>query len=109
MAWNTIAKVMDFEEQESKVFIVEGKPIIVSKIDGEFYAVDAICTHKAAYLPFGEIAESCVTCPIHFAGFDLKTGKLVRRINPLKAPDGIVPDLGTYEIRVEWDEIQIRV
>ena len=55
----------------------------------------------------GEISGACVTCPIHFAGFDLKTGKLVRRISPLKAPDGVIPDLATYEVRVEQEEIKI--
>ena len=97
------------KEGKSRTFIVEERPIIVSKIGGEFYAVDAICTHKSAYLPLGGMDEATVTCPIHLAGFDLKSGRLVRPISPLKVPNGIIPDLATYEVKVEEEEIKVLV
>lgn len=107
MGWNTIAKTDEILEGKSRAFIVEEKPIIVSKREGKFYAVDAICTHSMVYLPLGQTEDSTIICPKHFAGFDLCTGKLVRPISPDKTPGGIVPDLACYETKVEDGQIKV--
>jgi len=62
--------------------------------DGEFYATSDTCTHEEWSLGEDSDLEGCeVTCPLHMARFDLRTGK------PLCLP--ATTPLTTYEVRVE--------
>lgn len=50
-------------------------PVAVFNADGEFYAVDDMCTHQDTSLSDG-LVEGCeVECPLHASRFDLRTGK----------------------------------
>lgn len=108
MTWYTVAKIVDFEAKAMVVAMVEGRPVMISKFEGNFYAVDAICTHYPGYLPDGPVENACVTCPVHHAVYDLKTGKMVKNVPGLvKVALGGATDLHSYEIKVEGDEIKL--
>ena len=64
---------------------VNGEPVLLSEIDGDYYAVGATCTHYGAPLSEGLADGETVRCPWHHACFSLKTGEA------LKAPafDGL--------------------
>lgn len=110
MGWNTVGKVSDFPEGRPKGVIVEDRPIMISKLDGRLYAIDAICPHKFGYVPMGRLNGDSVVCPAHFAEFDLRTGKLAKDFVSLKAPDHLkTPDLRSYELRIEGEEIRIMI
>ena len=50
-----------------------GSPIF--NVDGAYYAIDAICLHRAARSPKASLSRQCiVTCPWHGWQFDLTTG-----------------------------------
>lgn len=50
-------------------------PVAVFNADGEFYAVDDMCTHQDTSLSDG-LVEGCeVECPLHASRFNLRTGK----------------------------------
>jgi len=53
-------------------------PVLLSRLDGEFYAVSGSCTHYGAHLADGIAAAGSVRCPLHHACFDLKTGAALR-------------------------------
>jgi 3-phenylpropionate/trans-cinnamate dioxygenase ferredoxin subunit len=108
MAWHTIAKIGEFESESMKVVIIENRPIILSKLDGKFYAIDAICTHMPGYLPDGKVEEDCITCPLHHAQYDLKTGRMTKNVHGLyKVAIGGARDLNSYGLRIEGDEIKL--
>ena len=44
--------------------------------DGNFYAIDDICTHENFLLSGGELFGLDVECPQHGSRFNLKTGKV---------------------------------
>lgn len=90
-----------------KVVMVNRKPVIVSRIDGRFYAVDAICTHMYAYLPSGTVKDGILTCPVHGAQYDLRTGKVVSNVqDQVKHDTGReAHDLGTYQVEVGGTEV----
>jgi len=50
--------------------------ILLSRIDGEVYAVSATCTHEATDLGIGFKIEERVVCPLHLSQFDLRTGEV---------------------------------
>lgn len=109
MAWKNIAKTVEFGDGSIKAVIVDEKPIMLSRINGEFYAVDAICPHKFGYLPMGQVNQSCIVCPAHAAEFDLKTGKLTKGLDPARTLNKPITDLISYELKVENGEIMINL
>lgn len=53
-----------------------GRPLLVSRLNGRLGAIEAICSHAGGRLEDGDIENGCVVCPIHGAAFDLTTGKV---------------------------------
>ncbi len=91
-------KISDIPPGKMIKISVDGKEILVSNIDGEFFAMDDSCTHSGASLSEGNLEGCTVTCGWHKAEFDCKTGKLVKF--PAK-----INDLGTYKVSLESDNI----
>ena len=81
---------------------VDGKDILVTNIDGEFFAIDDSCTHSGASLSEGKLEGCKVTCGWHAAEFDCKTGKLIKF--PAK-----IRDLGSYKVVVEAEDVFVEV
>ncbi|MGI0075976.1 MAG: Rieske (2Fe-2S) protein [Nitrosopumilaceae archaeon] len=75
-----------------------GKDILVANVDGNYFAMDDLCTHKGASLSEGTLEKSTVTCPWHGSTWDCKTGKLMEFATKLK-------DLGSYKVAVESDSV----
>jgi apoptosis-inducing factor 3 len=61
--------------------IVQGnlgdESIVVARIDGEVYALDAACTHYGVPLGGGIVEGHTIRCPAHHSRFDLRTGEAV--------------------------------
>lgn len=55
-----------------------GEAVLLSRIDGEYVAVAATCTHYGGPLAEGVIDAGTVRCPWHHACFSLKTGEALR-------------------------------
>jgi cytochrome P450/nitrite reductase/ring-hydroxylating ferredoxin subunit len=71
-----VARVDEVREGAMIRVDAEGRPILISQINGRFSAIEAICPHAGGRLEDGEIENGCVICPIHDAIFDLATGKV---------------------------------
>ncbi|MFQ5512174.1 MAG: non-heme iron oxygenase ferredoxin subunit [Candidatus Krumholzibacteriia bacterium] len=95
-----VCKTTDIPAEGMKSFDIEGSPVLVASVGGEFYAIADTCSHALAYLSEGELLEDCrVQCPDHAAVFDLKTGEALEL--PAVAP------VDTYPVTVEGDELFI--
>ena len=97
-----VANKRDF--QNGKLLRVEpdGKPIVLSEVDSKIYAMDAICTHEGAPLEEGSLDQHSLTCPWHYAVFDVRNGKV---------SDATVwaTDLKSYAVEVEEETGDILV
>jgi len=84
-----------------------GKDLVVSNVDGVFYAIDNWCTHEQGNLSEGQLNGAVLTCPDHGAQFDVKTGKV------LGGPDGEPPDSippeKAYVVKVQGDDVMIEI
>lgn len=56
---------------------VNEKEIMIANVEGKFYAISDRCGHENARLSMGTLTDTIVTCPMHFATFDVTTGKLI--------------------------------
>lgn len=95
-------KVSDISSGTMKKISVDGKDIMITNIDGDFYAIDDSCTHSGASLSEGTLAGCTIICGWHKAEFDCKTGKL------LKFPAKI-NNLGSYTVTVESDSVFVEM
>jgi 3-phenylpropionate/trans-cinnamate dioxygenase ferredoxin subunit len=48
--------------------------VVVFNVDGEFFAIDDLCTHDGGGLAGGAVEDHQVICPRHGARFCLRTG-----------------------------------
>jgi len=73
--------------------------ILLTKVDGKFYATGASCSHYSAPLAEGVAARDKmhVVCPWHNAAFDIRTGQPVRGAGLQAIP--------TYIVAVESDDV----
>jgi nitrite reductase/ring-hydroxylating ferredoxin subunit len=95
-----VAQADDIPEGAMKCVAVDRERVVIAHVGGDFYAFGDLCGHRNAPLSRGRLTGHIVECPLHFAQFDVRTGKLV---------DGpISTDVPSYEVRVETGRILVR-
>ena len=64
---------------ELRAFAVPGVtwPVIVTRVDGELFAVPGVCPHEDVALATGELRGQAVVCAGHGYAFDLRSGRCV--------------------------------
>jgi nitrite reductase/ring-hydroxylating ferredoxin subunit len=78
-----------------------GRLICLANVDGTIFAVDDDCTHISGPLDQGELEGCVLTCPLHLARFDVRTGRALR--GPAR------DDLPTFAVRVEDGVVYVAV
>ncbi len=81
--WVACARVDEVPEGAMKGVTFDGKRVLVARIKGEFYAIDAVCSHMSGDLTRGAFNGTCVTCPVHHSQYDVRTGKVVKNVGRL--------------------------
>ena len=105
------AKTTEVPEGTMKGVIVAGKQVLIAHVGERFYAVDGICSHMSGYLAAGTLRGNLVTCPIHEAEFDVRSGKVIKNVSQVirLASHGKAKDLQAYEVKVVGDDILVKV
>jgi nitrite reductase/ring-hydroxylating ferredoxin subunit len=70
-----VIKAIEIAPGGMKAIEVEGIEIVVCNADGEFYAVQRRCGHMNAPLEKGTLDGIILTCAMHCAQFDIRTGE----------------------------------
>jgi 3-phenylpropionate/trans-cinnamate dioxygenase ferredoxin subunit len=92
----------DLPEGALTLVEVDGVPVcLVHAEDGNFYALNDVCTHEDYSLSEGELWDMSVECPRHGSRFDLRTGK----VTGLPA---VIPAT-TYPVTVENGDVFVDV
>jgi 3-phenylpropionate/trans-cinnamate dioxygenase ferredoxin subunit len=73
--WVDVAATSEIAPGSYEVYDLEDARIILFNHDGEFYALEDLCTHDMSELSGGEFCGEEVTCPRHGALFNIKTGE----------------------------------
>jgi 3-phenylpropionate/trans-cinnamate dioxygenase ferredoxin subunit len=95
--WVKVATVDSLAPGQMRRVRYNDHPVALFNMDGQFYALDDICSHAEASLSEGEFEDDEVTCPLHGARFRITTGK--PRSLPATQP------VATYPTRVENGDV----
>lgn len=96
-----IAKTADVPDGERLFFELNGKPIVLFSMNGEYLAIEDQCTHDSGPVGEGELDGEQIICPRHGARFDIRTGKV------LSFP--AVTDLKVYKVRVKDEYLEVGI
>ena len=75
--YQKVANKKDFQGDNRLVRVeLNGKPIVLSKVNGKVYAMDAVCSHEGGPLEDGSLEGYELKCPWHYALFDVRNPKV---------------------------------
>ena len=75
--WIRVGTAEDFKPGEARVVEVDGTDIALFNLDGEYYALEDVCTHDGAEIASGCILGDVIECPRHGAQFSIPTGEVL--------------------------------
>ncbi len=75
--WTEVARVSDVAVGGLKFVKLGGVQATLANCDGTFYAVGRRCGHMNAPLDQGALSGFVLTCPLHFAQFDVRDGTVL--------------------------------
>jgi nitrite reductase/ring-hydroxylating ferredoxin subunit len=76
--WTRALALDDLADGEAKAADVDGRTVLISRMDGSISAIENACSHAGGPLSMGKIENGIVTCPWHFSCFRLSDGAVVR-------------------------------
>jgi 3-phenylpropionate/trans-cinnamate dioxygenase ferredoxin subunit/anthranilate 1,2-dioxygenase ferredoxin subunit len=92
-----------------------GEDVALCRVNGTVYALSRKCGHKGAALDRGSLAGYIITCPLHYAQFDVRTGAVLSPATPqdhtankeaiIPQEDREFPSLRTYKVEVRGRDI----
>ena len=85
------AEEKDIAPGGMKAVTLDGHEIVLCNYDGTFYAVERVCGHAKARLERGALTGWILTCPLHYAQFDIRTGEALCGPAP-KPPQSVLAD-----------------
>jgi 3-phenylpropionate/trans-cinnamate dioxygenase ferredoxin subunit len=82
-----------------KLVEIDGRAIAVFNVDGNYYAIDDVCTHDGGPLAEGELIGSEIECPRHGARFDVRSGQ------PLCMP--AIEPVAVHAVELKGDDVYV--
>ncbi len=101
MPFVSVGPITNFPENRTTGVKANGKPLVVARWSGGFYAFDESCTHAHATLADAEIEDGEISCPLHGAKFSVTTGKALTlpAVEPVKM----------YNVKIEGQNVVVEI
>jgi apoptosis-inducing factor 3 len=96
-----VAKVDDLQNGQMQQIKVEDSQILLSRINDQYYATSAFCTHYGAPLAKGILCDERIVCPWHNACFNAIAGQQ-------EEPPGL-DSLTHFSVRVEGEQVLVKL
>ena len=96
-----VAKIDEVPNGTKKLVEVDFVPVLIFNVDGEYYAMEDVCTHDGGPLGEGILDGDEIECPRHGARFCVKTGKA------LCMP--AFEDIECFPVKIEDGEILVNI
>lgn len=82
---------------------VEGTPVAIANVKGDFFAFENFCPHQGTVLGGLDLMRDClIRCPQHGSIYDVRSGECV-----LPSDDGFSAGIRTFATRVEGEAVQV--
>ncbi|MFM8415312.1 MAG: Rieske 2Fe-2S domain-containing protein [Planctomycetota bacterium] len=96
-----VSDVGDVPDPGKTLVEVEGDMVALFHVDGQWHAIDDVCTHDGGPLADGELRNHTIACPRHGAKFDIRTGAALTMpaVRPTRA----------HEVKVEDGSVWVRL
>ena len=95
-----VAKVGDITPGGMAAYEVDGNPVAVANVDGQFFAFSNVCTHRGCQLSDGQLDSVNVICPCHGSRFDITTGAVIT------GPATVA--IKTFDLEVVGDDLLVQ-
>jgi 3-phenylpropionate/trans-cinnamate dioxygenase ferredoxin subunit len=95
-----VVALEDLPEARAAGFEVDGQPVVVVRLAGEVHAMRNACAHAGARFDRAPCINHTLTCPMHGARFDVRTGRCVN--SPYE-------DIAVYSARVRNGVVEVAV
>lgn len=100
--WVAVCALDALETEQAIRFDYGGRAfVIVRSPEGDYFAIDAHCSHEKVHLADGIVDGHIIECPKHFGTFDYRTGEA------LTLPACV--DLRSYAVKVEGNSVFIKI
>ena len=103
-----VAKTCDIAPGGKKAVAVGSGEALVCNYQGRFYAVACKCGHMNANLSVGTLDGWILTCPAHFAQFDIRTGEVLSGPVPPDAAHG-TNGLAVFPVKIEAGAVWVDI
>ena len=103
-----LRKYKSLRKLKKKLIELDEKKILLTKVDGAYYAISNKCPHMGGSLYKGTFQDGIITCPRHGAKYDAKTGKGVGKPKILFLEFKMEDDR-SYPVKVEDGAILIDI
>ncbi len=98
--WFEAGRVGEIAEREWTVLVINDTDVAVFNLEGEYYAIEDVCTHDGGQLTGGTVEGDEIVCPRHGARFCIRTGEAL-------TPPAYEPT-AKFPVRVHQGEVQVR-
>ena len=99
-AWHDVAAAADFADGSMQGYTVAGRDVVVCRTkDGQWHALDNICTHGFVKMHEGRLRGVRLICPLHGASFDCRNGSVLGA--PASKP------LACWQIKIEGERVLV--
>jgi metal-sulfur cluster biosynthetic enzyme/nitrite reductase/ring-hydroxylating ferredoxin subunit len=96
-----VADVSEVPDPGKTLVEVDGEMVALFHVDGQWHAIDDVCTHDGGPLADGELRNHTISCPRHGAKFDIRTGAALTMpaVRPTRA----------HDVKVEGTSVRVRL
>ena len=98
--WINAVKADKLKPGKHVVVEVDDAMIVIFNLNGEFYALEDVCTHDGSEIASGCVIGENIECPRHGAQFNIKTGEVA-------APPAYEP-IDTFPLQVVDGVVQVK-
>lgn len=98
--WIDVCNTDALANKENIIVDVDGTEVAIFNIEGQFYAIEDVCSHDGAEIASGELDGDEIICPRHGAKFCVKTG--VVKCAPA------YENIDTFPVRINEGRLEVR-
>lgn len=98
--WIDVCAANTLADNENIIVDVDGTEVAIFKIDGQFYAIEDVCSHDGTEIASGDLEGDEIICPRHGSRFCVKTGEV--KCAPA------YENIAVFPVQIKDNRIQVR-